>query len=79
MCVGRRRMFVSKFAMFESRSRVFLCLFVFAELVVMGRLKVMMSGGMVVSGGFEVMLTRWMFWCLCHCSNSSIRANRTLS
>jgi hypothetical protein len=61
MGVGGRRMLVGKLVMFVSRSRVFLCLFVFAELVVMGRLNVMMRGGMVVSGGFEVMLTRWMF------------------
>ncbi len=72
MGVGGRRMLVGKLAMFVSRSRVFLCLFVFAELVVMGRLKVMMRGGMVVSGGFEVMLTRRMFWCLCHLQCSSI-------
>jgi hypothetical protein len=65
-------MLVGKLAMFVSRSRVFLCLFVFAELVVMGRLKVMMRGGMVVSGGIEVMLTPWMFWCLCHLQCSSI-------
>jgi len=64
--------------MFDSRSRVFLCLFVFADVVVMGRLKVMMRGGMVVSGGFEVMLTRWMFGCLCHLRYSSIRAKRPI-
>lgn len=72
MGLGGRRMLVGKLAMFVSRSRVFLCLFVFAELVMMGRLKVMMRGGMVVCGGFEVMLTRWMFWCLCHLQCSSI-------
>jgi hypothetical protein len=65
-------MLVGKLAMFVSRSGVFLCLFVFAELVVMGRLKVMMRGGMVVSGGIEVMLTPWMFWCLGHLQCSSI-------
>ena len=53
--------------MLESRSCVFLCLFVFGELVVMGRLKVMMPGGVVVSGSSEVMLTR------SHLQSSSVR------
>ena len=76
MGVGGRRMLVGELAMFVSRSGVFLCLFVFAELVVMGRLKVMMRGGMVVSGGIEVMLTPWMFWCLGHLQCSSICNSR---
>jgi hypothetical protein len=45
---------VGKLAMFESRGCVLLCLFVFAEFVMMGRLMVMMRGGVVV------MLTRRM-------------------
>jgi hypothetical protein len=69
-------MLVGELAMFVSRSGVFLCLFVFAELVVMGRLKVMMRGGMVVSGSIEVMLTPWMFWCLGHLQRSSICNSR---
>ena len=53
-------MFVGKLAMFESSSGVLLCLFVLAEIVMMGRLMVMMRGGVVVSGGQVVMLTRRM-------------------
>jgi hypothetical protein len=66
MLVGSSGMLVGKLTMFESRSRVLLCLFVFAKLVVVGRLMMMMRGGVVVSGGAEVMLTRRMFRCLRH-------------
>ena len=60
MFVGSRGMFVGKLAMFESSSGVLLCLFVLAEIVMMGRLMVVMRGGVVVSGGLVVMLTRRM-------------------
>jgi hypothetical protein len=38
MSVGGGGMLMGKLAMFESRGRMFLCLFVFAEFVMMGRL-----------------------------------------
>jgi hypothetical protein len=60
MFVGSRGMFVGKLAMFESSSGVLLCLFVLAEIVMMGRLMVVMRGGVVVNGGLVVMLTRRM-------------------
>jgi hypothetical protein len=50
MSVGRRGMFVSKFAMFLSRSCVLLGFFVLAKRVVMLGLMMMMRGGVVVSG-----------------------------
>jgi hypothetical protein len=68
-------MFVGKLAMFESRSGVLLRLFVLAEIVMMGRLMVMMRSGMVVSGRLVVMLARRMLWCLCHLRYSSLRVN----
>jgi hypothetical protein len=52
MTVGSRGMFVGEFAMFESGSCVLFRLFVLAEIVMMGRLM--------------VMLTRWMLQYLCH-------------
>ena len=51
--------------MFEGRSCVLLCLFVLAEIVIVGRVMVMMRGGVVVSRCAVVMLTRGMFR-LCH-------------
>jgi hypothetical protein len=45
MTVGSRGVFVGKLAMVESRSCVLLRLFVLAKLVMMGRLVVMMRGG----------------------------------
>jgi len=53
-------MFVGEFAMFVSRGCVLLRVFVLAEIVMMGRLMVMMRGGVVVSGRLMVMLTRRM-------------------
>jgi uncharacterized membrane protein YedE/YeeE len=53
-------MFVGKLAMLESRGRVLLRLFVLAPFVMMGRLMVMMRGGVVVRGGGVVMLARRM-------------------
>ena len=66
MIVGSRSMFVGELAMFVSRSGVLLRLFVLAEIVMMGRLMVMVRCSVVVSGRLMVMLTRWMLQCLCH-------------
>jgi len=66
MTVGSRGMFVGEFAMFESGSCVLFHLFVLAEIVMMGRLMVMVSCSVVVSGRLMVMLTRWMLQYLCH-------------
>jgi hypothetical protein len=60
MTVGGRGMFVGKLAMVKSRSCMLLRLFVLAPFVMMGRLMVMMRGGVVVRGGDVVMLTRRM-------------------
>jgi hypothetical protein len=49
-------MLMSKLAMFLSGGGVLLRLFVFAEVVKMGRLMMMVRGGVVVSGGGLVML-----------------------
>jgi len=62
MTVGSRGSFVGNLAMFESRSCVLLRFFVFTEFVMMGRLMVMMRGGVVVSGRLVVMLARRMLW-----------------
>ncbi|MGO9771701.1 MAG: hypothetical protein ACLPSW_19565 [Roseiarcus sp.] len=43
-----------------SRGRVFLGLFVLVDIVKMGRLMVMMRGGVVMNGGLKVMLARRM-------------------
>ena len=56
---------MGKLRMFESRSCVLLCLFVLAEIVIVGRVMVMMRGGVVVSRCAVVMLTRGMLR-LCH-------------
>jgi hypothetical protein len=71
-------MFVGKLAMFKSRSCVLLRLFVLAEIVMMGRLKVMMRGSVVVSGRLKVVLTCRMLRCLCHLRCSSLRVNSRL-
>jgi hypothetical protein len=75
MTVGSSGMFMGKLAMFESRSCVLLRLFVLAEIVMMGRLMVMMRGGVVVSGRLVVMFTRRMLWSLCHLRYSSLSVN----
>jgi hypothetical protein len=75
MIVGSRGMFVGKLAMFESRSRVLLRLFVLAEFVMMGRLMVMMRCSVVMTGRLMVMLTGRMLKCLCYLRYSSLRAN----
>jgi hypothetical protein len=56
--MGCRGMLLRVLAMFMSRGRVFLGVFVLADIVVMGRLKVMVRGGLMVSGRLVVMLTR---------------------
>jgi hypothetical protein len=61
MTVGSRGMFVGLLAMFMSRGCVLLGIFVLALIVMMGRLMVMMRGGLMVSGRLVVMLTRRMF------------------
>ena len=53
-------MFMGKLAMFKSRSGVLLRLFVLAKIVVMGRLMMMMCGGVMVSGRLVMMLARRM-------------------
>ena len=78
MTVGSRGMFVRELAMFEGRSCVLLRLFVLAEIVMMGRLMVMMRGSVVVSGRLMVMLTRRMLQYLCHLHYSSLRVNNRL-
>ena len=60
MTVGSRGMFVGELTMFVGRGCVLLRVFVLAEIVMMGRLMVMMRGGVVVSGRLMVMLTRRM-------------------
>jgi hypothetical protein len=53
-------MFVSKVAMFPSRSCVLLGFFMLAERMVMLGLMMMMRRGVVVSGRLMMMFTRWM-------------------
>jgi hypothetical protein len=60
MTVGCRGEFVTGLAMFVSRGCVLLGLFVLTLIVMMGRLMVMMRGGVMVSGRLVVMLTRRM-------------------
>jgi hypothetical protein len=60
--VSRRGMLVGKLAVFFGRRGVILRVFVFAELIMMGRLMMVVCGGVVVSGGGLVMLARRMFW-----------------
>ena len=49
-------MLVGSLAMFVGRSGVRLALFVLAEIVMKGRLMMMMRGGVVMSGGVVMML-----------------------
>jgi hypothetical protein len=55
-------MLAGKLAVFLGRRAVILRVFVFAELMMMGRLMMVVCGGVVVSGGGLVMLARRMFW-----------------
>jgi hypothetical protein len=50
-------MFVGSIAMFESRNCVLLGVVVLAEIVMMGRLMVMMRGGVVVSSRLMMRLS----------------------
>jgi len=59
-------MFVGVFAMFGRRGRVFFRLFVLPNIMMIGRLVMMMRGGVMVSGRRMVVLTRRMLRCLCH-------------
>jgi hypothetical protein len=61
MTVRCRGVLIALFAMFVSRSRVFFRLFVFAHIVMVGRLMMMMMrGGVVMSGRQMLMLARRM-------------------
>ena len=53
-------MFMGKLAMFARRSCVLLRMVVLAEIVMVGRLMVMMRCGVVVGRGLMVVLTGWM-------------------
>jgi hypothetical protein len=55
--LSSRGMFVGELAMFVSGGCVLLRIFMLAEIVMMGRLMVMMRGGVVVSGRLVVRLT----------------------
>ena len=56
-------MFVSKVAVFMSRSCVLLGFFVLAErMVMLGLMMMMMRGGVMVSGRQVMMLVRRMLW-----------------
>ena len=55
-----RSMFVGQLTVFLSRRRVLLGVFVLADGLMMGRLMVMMRGGVMVSSRLMVVLTRRM-------------------
>ena len=61
VAVRRRRVLVAVFTVLVGGRRVVLGLVVLALRVVMGRLKVMMSSGVVVSGRLVMMLVGRMF------------------
>ncbi len=61
MRVGSRRMFVSKLAVFMSRSCVLLGLFVLANRVMMLGLMMMVRSGVVMGSCMMMMLLRGMF------------------
>ena len=58
--MGSRALLVSELAMFERRGCVLLGLVMLAEIVMVGRLMVMMRSGVMVSGRLVVMLARRM-------------------
>ena len=66
MFASGRGVLVSLLAMFVSRFRVPLRLFVFAEVMMMGGLMMMMCGSVMISGGLMMMLTCRMLRGLCH-------------
>lgn len=55
--MGSCSVLVSKLVMLKSCNCMLLCLFMLAEIVMMGGLMVMMRGRVVVGGGVVVMLT----------------------
>jgi hypothetical protein len=59
-------MLVGKLAVLLSCLRVLLGLFMFADRVMVLRLMMVMRGSMMVSSCVVMVLTRWMFRCLCH-------------
>jgi hypothetical protein len=56
MFVSGRRMLMGELAMVFGRCGVILCIFVFAKLMVVGRLMMMVRSGVVVSGGGMMVL-----------------------
>ena len=66
MFVSSRGVLVGLLAMLVSRFGVLLCLFVLAEIMMMGGLMVMMRGCVVMSGRLMMMLTGRMLWGFCH-------------
>jgi hypothetical protein len=59
-------MLVGKLAVLLSCLGVLLGLFMFADRVMVLRLMMVMRGSMMVSSCVVMVLTRWMFRCLCH-------------
>jgi hypothetical protein len=72
MRVRTGRMFVSLFAMLESRSRVVLGIFMLPARMVMFGLMMMMRCCVVMSGSSVMMLLRGMLRRLCHLWGSSM-------
>jgi hypothetical protein len=66
MFASGRGVLVSLLAMFVSRFRVPLRLFVLAEVMMMGGLMMMMRGSVMISGGLMMMLAGRMLRGLCH-------------
>jgi hypothetical protein len=60
--VSGRGMLMGELAMVLGRRGVILRVFVFAELMMMGRLMMVMGGRVMVSGGGLLMLAGRMFW-----------------
>ena len=57
---------LGKLAVLPSCRSVLFGLFMLVERVMVLRLMMVMRGRMVVSSGLVMVLTGWMFWCLCH-------------
>lgn len=64
--------------MLKSGGRMFLRFLVLTEIVVMGRLMMMVRGRVVMSGGLMMMLTGRMFWGRCHDAVPPIRFSKQL-
>jgi hypothetical protein len=71
--VGSCRVFMTELAMFLSRGCVLLGVVMLAEIVMMGRLMMMMGGGVMVSGRLVMRLTCQMLRWLCHFLVSFLR------